>query len=93
MDKKTEALERAIQIAGGQSDLKRRLTEQGRPVSQQSISLWRRAGQVASGWALPVARAVNFAVTPHELDDVAYPNPWDGLPFERARPLLLELAA
>ena len=90
MDKKTEALERAVSIAGGQSELKRRLNGLGKRVSQQSISLWRKAGALPDGWAIWVARAIEFEVTPHELDEDAYPNPWDGLPLERARPLLQE---
>lgn len=93
MDKKTEALNLAIRLAGGQSGLKRLLTDAGHKISQQAIGLWLKAGQIADGWAIPVARAIDFQVTPHELDPHAYPNPWDGLPLERARPLILELAA
>jgi DNA-binding transcriptional regulator YdaS (Cro superfamily) len=93
MDKKTEALERAVCIARGQSELKRRLTNLGKRVSQQSISLWRKAGELPAGWAIWVARAVEFEVTPHELDPVGYPNPWDGLPLERGRQLMTERLA
>lgn len=83
-----EALERAIRLAGGQSELERRLTAAGERVTQQAISLWLKGGGVPRGWGVPVARAVDFEVTPHELDRGSYPNPWDGLPADRARPLM-----
>lgn len=88
-----KALERAVGLAGGQAELHRKLKEAGERVSQQAISLWLKAGQVGKGWAIPVAKVIAFEITPHELDKVNYPNPWDGLPLERARPLILELAA
>lgn len=88
------ALDRAVRLAGGQAGLKRRLTEAGESISQQAIGLWLKKGQIGKDWALPVARAIDFQVTPHELDGRAYPNPFDGLPRERARAMiLLELSA
>jgi DNA-binding transcriptional regulator YdaS (Cro superfamily) len=78
MSNKKEALERAIRIAGGQSELERKLKAQGTPISQQTLSVWIKAGEVRPGWALQIARAIEFAVTPHELDRRRYPNPWDG---------------
>jgi DNA-binding transcriptional regulator YdaS (Cro superfamily) len=90
---KNEALNHAVDLAGGQSALQRRLLDAGERISQQAIGLWLKAGQTAAGWALPVARAVEFQVTPHELDPVRYPNPWDGLPLELARPLIPEIFA
>lgn len=86
-------LERAVRLGGGQSGLKRRLEDAGEKISQQAIGLWLKAGKIGDGWALPVSRAIDYQVTPHELDAKAYPNPWDGLPLDRARPLILELAA
>lgn len=95
MSTKKDALERAVKIAGGQSELGRRLETQGTPISQQSISAWLKAGEVSAGAALPIARAIDFAVTPHELDPLRYPNAWDGLPLARARAALMlqDLAA
>lgn len=91
---KKDALERAVSIADGTAELARRITAGGRKVSQQAISLWCKAGEVpASGWAIHVSRAVQFAVTPHELDPVGYPNHWDGLPLDRARPIIQEAVA
>lgn len=88
MSNKKEALERAVRIAGGQSELERRLKAQGTPIAQQTISLWLKTGEIKAGAALPIAAAVEFQVTPHELDPIRYPNAWDGLPLERARAAL-----
>jgi len=87
-----DALKRAIAAAGSQAELERRLKAAGEQIRQQSISLWLKSG-IPAGWVLPVARAVEFQVTPHELDAKAYPNRWDGLPPRLARPLVMELAA
>lgn len=90
---KAAALTRVLEITGGsQSELARRMRANGDAVTQQAISLWIKAGEVPGEQAIPVARAVEFKVTPHELDNVAYPNPWDGLPASLAKPLL-EIAA
>lgn len=88
-------LEIAVDLAGGQSELERRIKALGRQVSQQSIGLWLKAGRLPEGkdWAIWIARAIDFQVTPHALDKAAYPNPWDGLPIEQARPLLEEARA
>lgn len=91
-----EALELAVSIAGGQSDLERRLVELGRRAGQATISLWLKAGRLPKGkdWGLWVARAVDYQVTPNDLDPDAYPNVWDALPIEiaRGRGLLREAA-
>jgi DNA-binding transcriptional regulator YdaS (Cro superfamily) len=94
MDPK-EALNRAVSIAGGQSELERRIKALGRTVSQPAIALWVKAGRVPEGkdWAIWIARAVNFQVMPHDLDRSAYPNVWDGMPLERARSLIEERVA
>lgn len=85
----TRALERAIKLAGGQAELERKLKG---AVKQQTISLWLKTG-MPSRWAIPVARAIDFKVTPNQLAPAAYPNEWDGLPIEKARPLIMGLAA
>ncbi len=92
MDNKT-ALEMAVSIAGGQSELKRRIDSVGRKVSQQAVNQWCKARYAPFGWAIWVARAVDFQVTPHELDPDNYPNAWDGLPLEKARPRMREALA
>jgi hypothetical protein len=89
---KPSALKRAIEAAGSQSELERRLKAAGEEISQQSIALWLKSG-IPARWVLPVARAIEFKVTPHDLDRKAYPNPWDGLPADQARRLVLARAA
>lgn len=54
----------------------------GGSVKQQHISLWLKNGIVPPDQVLGVARAVNFRVTPHQLDPSTYPYPSDGLPLE-----------
>jgi DNA-binding transcriptional regulator YdaS (Cro superfamily) len=82
-----DAIIRAVSTAGGQSELARKLKALGRKISQQSISAWIRAGRLPDGkdWGIWIARAVDFDVTPHQLDPVTYENAWDGLPAELAR--------
>lgn len=91
----TTPLARAVYIAGGTAELARRITALGRQVRQQSISGWLKAGRIPEGrdWAIWISRATQFQVTPNALDDGAYPNPWDGLPIELARPLMEERVA
>lgn len=84
------ALRRAIEIAEGQSELARRMRASGSTARQQHISHWLKVGEVPADEVIHVARAVNFAVTPHELDQVAYPNVWDGLPAVLAKPLVAQ---
>jgi DNA-binding transcriptional regulator YdaS (Cro superfamily) len=82
------ALERAIQIADGQSELARRMRASGSTAQQQHISHWLKRGEYPAHEVIHIARAVSFEVTPHELDEAAYPNVWDGLPAVLAKPLL-----
>lgn len=84
------ALERVIEIAGGQAGLERRLDGK---VKQQTISLWLKAGRCSERWAIELSKAVDFEVTPNELAPARYPNKWDGLPLEQARPLILRNGA
>jgi DNA-binding transcriptional regulator YdaS (Cro superfamily) len=72
-----EALERAVTIAGGQSHLARRI---GGKVKQQHVHNWMKTGVVSPDHVITVAAAVDFQVTPHELDPKLYPNERDGLP-------------
>ena len=72
-----EAFTKAIDLAGSQSELARRI---GGKVRQQHISAWLQRGKVPEDQVLSVARAVAFQVTPHELDSAMYPDPEDGMP-------------
>lgn len=83
---KTEALQKAVDLAGSQSELARRIG-----VKPQNVSLWLKA-ELPTEWVMPVARAIEFQVTPHDLDGGAYPNAWDGLPVDQAKALLVCVA-
>lgn len=67
-------------IAGGQSQLARSI---GGRVKQQHVYQWLRAG-IPADHVIAVARAVQFAVSPHELRPDIYPNAADGLPVDKA---------
>lgn len=81
-------LERAVTIAEGQSELARRMQAAGSRAKQQNIAHWLKVGRYPTDEVIYLARALNFEITPHEFDRVAYPNVWDGLPDELARPML-----
>lgn len=54
-------------------------------VTQGMVHQWlRNIRRVSSEKVIPVARATNWQVTPHELRPDIYPNPSDGLPAEVA---------
>lgn len=76
-----DALNRAIDLAGGQEKLAGLVG--GR---QTRISEWKRRGNVPPEIVIAVSQAVGFRVTPHQLRPDLYPHPDDGLPTEmRAR--------
>lgn len=78
-----ELLLKAIEIAGSQVLLAARvnaLLDESEHIRQSAISNWIQRGQVPADKAIPVARAVEFQVTPHELRPDLYPHPTDGLP-------------
>lgn len=71
-------LKKAIKIVGSQSALAKACN-----VKPAYIWNWlNRDKKVPAEFAIPVARAVNFRVTPHELRPDIYPNQTDGLPEE-----------
>ncbi|WP_312273430.1 YdaS family helix-turn-helix protein [Pseudescherichia sp.] len=49
-------------------------------ISSQAVSKWMSQGKVPAGRVVPLCKVLNWAVTPHEIDPGAYPNPTDGLP-------------
>lgn len=63
-----EALQRAIDAAGGQSELARRIGKK-----QGNIWDWLQAGRVPAEACIPIERAVGGAVTRHELRPDIYP--------------------
>ena len=72
-----DALDRAVEIAGSQQALAALLG--GGPTR---ISQMKRRGTVPGDAVIPIAKAVEFRVTPHELNPDLYPHPEDGLPPE-----------
>lgn len=59
----TQALERAIELVGGQSELSRRIG-----CSQQAISSWLyRVGRVPAEWCGPIEEATSGQVTRRDL--------------------------
>lgn len=69
-----KALEKAVEIAGGQTALARRLQDLGfKNVKQQSIHKWLTFGLPAK-WIIPVERAVGGRVTRYQLDPEIYPQ-------------------
>lgn len=59
-------------------------------ISVQRITNWRTRG-IPGDQVLPLSRAVDFEVTPHQISPEMYPNPTDGLPIDIAARLLTQL--
>ena len=74
-----DILNEVIRIAGGQTELARRLG-----IKQANVWNWinRARGVIPPDQVIPVARAIDWQKTPHEIDPDLYPNPTDGLPVE-----------
>lgn len=72
-------IKRAIEFAGSQSRLAAAIN-----VKPQAVQQWVAAGRVPAGRVIEIAAAVDFRVTPHEIDPELYPHPLDGLPREAA---------
>lgn len=66
----TEALKRAVEIAGSQAELARRL---GGTVKQQHVSYWLKREYIPAGQVLAIEAAVARQVTRHELAPRLYP--------------------
>jgi DNA-binding transcriptional regulator YdaS (Cro superfamily) len=79
-------LQKAIDLAGSQSELARRLRTD-RPdtkIAQRHISKWLTMGKEPvppAEWVIPICRAIEWQITPHELRQDLYPEPGDGVPF------------
>jgi len=83
------ALRRAIEFAGGQAALAKRLDEIGQRqvpalrCKPQNVWAWlNRDSRVPGEWARHVAEAVDFRVLPANVRPDIYPNLTDGLPNE-----------
>lgn len=77
-----EQLERAVTLAGGQSQMASRLGGSAKPAH---VWNWlNRDNQLPGEHVISVSRAVDWQVTPHELRPDLYPHEQDGLPRESA---------
>ncbi len=74
-----KSLEKAIQIAGSQTRLAKRVGKE-----QGHVWDWlnKRAGKVPAELVCDVAKATGWKVTPHSLRPDIYRHPEDGLPAE-----------
>lgn len=81
-----ESLQRAVDIAGGQVHLARGIREHSADskVSQVHVWNWLNAVKIEVPPAesvLPIAKCLQYRITPHQLRPDLYPNPGDGLPY------------
>lgn len=70
-------IQNIIQMAGGQTALAKAIG-----LKQGHVSYWVKAGKIPTDHIIAVSGAVNWRITPHQLNPLAYPNPNDGLPPE-----------
>lgn len=86
MNKST--LQNLVSKPGEQSLLAAQLRKRGHRVSQGHIWNWLHMNSAQNcpppGYVLPICEVFEWAITPHELREDLYPNPWDGLPPEIA---------
>lgn len=81
----TEALNRAIDIAGNPRQLAERISEQPNVETFKPAYIWNwlnRDGRVGAGFVIALCAAVDYQVTPHQVRPDLYPNPDDALPAE-----------
>ncbi|HTJ95930.1 MAG TPA: YdaS family helix-turn-helix protein [Rhodocyclaceae bacterium] len=84
-----ETLSKTVELAGGQkalADLVRPYVPSGKKISQVHIWNWlndTRAPVPPAEYVLPIAQALNWQLTPHELREDLYPHPNDGLPLDK----------
>jgi DNA-binding transcriptional regulator YdaS (Cro superfamily) len=71
----TAALQQAIDLAGSQTELARMIKKR-----QSNIASWlHRDKKVPAEAVIPIAEALNYEVTPHQLRPDVYPDPQDGM--------------
>lgn len=85
-----ESLQRAVDLAGGQASLARRVRAlvQGSKISQVHVWGWLNSVKCKVPPAevvIPIAEALEYRITPHELRADLYPNPSDGLPAAQCK--------
>lgn len=82
-------LERAVEMAGGTpADLARAAAAHtDKKIERAHVWNWlNRDKSLPGDYVLPVAKAIGFAITPHEFRPDLYPNPKDGLPPRLRKP-------
>lgn len=79
MDEKSHIAE-AIDIAGGLTAVARRAYP--KQLTAWAVSKWLHG--LPPGRVLFLAELTGWRKTPHQLCPSLYPNPWDGIPPERA---------
>lgn len=84
-----ETLLKAVEIAGGQAHLARavRVVLPDSKISQVHVWGWLNEAKIEvppAEYVLPIAQALNWQITPHQLRPDLYPNPADALPVKEA---------
>lgn len=70
-----EALQKAIEVVGSQTELARRCTDIGPKQYQQGhVGYWLRAGRVSPPAAIVIEKATDGQVTRHDLRPDLYPR-------------------
>ena len=67
--------EKACAVVGGQTELARRLTTNGKRISAQGVRWWCteiKAVPARNGWAIAVSKITGLSL--HELNPAAYPK-------------------
>lgn len=80
-----QSLLKAVDLAGGQAPLARSIAAivPGSKVSQPLIWGWINSAKFEvppPEMVIPIAEALNYRMTPHDLRPDLYPNPTDALP-------------
>lgn len=88
-----ETLTRAVQLAGGQVHLARRIRERlpDSKIGQVHIWGWLNSVKIEvppADVVIPIAQALGYRMTPHQIRADLYPNPTDALPVEIAEKVI-----
>lgn len=84
-----ETLLKAVELAGGQAHLARavRGVLPESKISQVHVWGWLNEAKIVvppAEYVLPIAQALDWKITPHELRADLYPNPGDAMPEKEA---------
>lgn len=80
-----ESLQRAVELAGGQTELARGIRERmpGSKIGQVHVWGWLNSVKIEvppPETVLPIAEFLGWEMTPHQLRPDLYPNPGDAMP-------------